>query len=200
MSLSPLASLSRRHLLISGALGLGAVAGFGAVAPARADDVVWTEEFMVREETREGFDINAMHPWQIENAKFILAVIAGHDLGVEAARITLITAIVESWLFNYEPAVDLDSGGLFQQRPSMGWGTEAEVRHKKKAIDAFLGLGDHSDPAGLLQVAPDYEGWEPGRAAQAVQCSAFPDRYSEQVPAAQLIWDRYAHEVEPFTS
>lgn len=192
---APRAPLSRRHLLIAGALGIS----FGTAAPARAADEVWTEEFMTRAETREGFDVDAMDDWQIDNAKFIIAVCAGHGFGIEATKITLITAIVESWLYNYEPAVDHDSGGLFQQRPSMGWGTYDEVRHKKKAIDAFLGLGAHASPPGLLQLAPDYREWEPGAAAQAVQISAHPGRYSEQLPAAEILWDRYAHDVSPYT-
>lgn len=192
------APLSRRHLLLAGALGISSLAALGAAAPARAADEVWTEDFMTRPETREGFDIDAMDDWQIDNAKFIIAVCAGHGFGIEGTKITLITAIVESWLYNYQPAVDHDSGGLFQQRPSMGWGTYDEVRHKKKAIDAFLGLGAHATPPGLLQIVPNYKEWEPGAAAQEVQRSAHPGRYSEQLPAAQAIWDRYAHDVSPY--
>ena len=192
MSATSTAAPTRRHLLLAGAFGATALAGLGALAPAARAEEVWTEEFMTRAETREGFLLDAMDDWQIENAKFIIAVIKGHELGEQAAVITLATAIVESWLRNYEPAVDLDSGGLFQQRPSMGWGSYDDVRHKKRAIDAFLGLGDHSEAPGLLQAVPDYENWEPGAAAQTVQVSAHPERYSEQVPAARTLWERYS--------
>ena len=120
-SLAP--ALSRRHLLLAGAFGVTSLAALGTIAPAARAEEIWTEEFMTRPETREGFALDAMDDWQIDNTKFIIAVIKGHDLDEEAAVITLATAIVESWLRNYEPAVDLDSGGLFQQRPSMGWGT-----------------------------------------------------------------------------
>lgn len=191
--------LSRRHLFLAGVVGLSTVAALGAASPARADDELWTEEFMTRPETLEGFAVEDLDEWQEENAKFIIAVCKGHDLGEEAAKIVLITAIVEAWLRNYQPEVDLDSGGMFQQRPSMGWGTYDEVRHKKRAIDAFLGLADHSVAPGLLQVAPDYESWEPGAVAQAVQISAHPGRYTEQLPAAQILWDRFADDVEPYT-
>lgn len=191
--------LSRRRLFIAGALGLASVASLSTIAPASAADKDWTEEFLTRSETREGFVVDDMDDWQIENAKFLIAAVKGHDLGKDAATIVLITAIVEAWLYNYEPAVDADSGGLFQQRPSMGWGTYDEVRHKKRAVDAFLGLGDHSSAPGLLQAIPDYDDWEPGAAAQAVQASAHPERYAEQVAAAQLIWERYADDVEPYT-
>lgn len=192
------AAVSRRRLLLSGAVGATALAGLGTLAPAARADEVWTEEFMTRAETREGFLLDAMDDWQVENATFVIAVVKGHELGEEAAVIALATAIVESWLRNYEPAVDLDSGGLFQQRPSMGWGSYEDVRHKKRAIDAFLGLGDHSEAPGLLQAVPNFENWEPGAAAQAVQGSAFPERYSEQVPAARTLWERYS-DVAPYT-
>lgn len=190
---------TRRHLLLAGAFGVASLAALGTLAPARAHDAVWTEEFLTRAETREGFLVDAMDEWQVENAKFIIAVIKGHGLDEQAATITLATAIVESWLRNYEPAVDLDSGGLFQQRPSMGWGTYDEVRHKKRAVDAFLGLGDHSQAPGLTQLSPDYHQWGPGAAAQAVQISAHPERYAEQMPAAKTLWDRYAADVAPYT-
>ena len=196
-SLAP--ALSRRHLLLAGAFGVTSLAALGTIAPAARAEGIWTEEFMTRPETREGFALDAMDDWQIDNTKFIIAVIKGHDLDEEAAVITLATAIVESWLRNYEPAVDLDSGGLFQQRPSMGWGTYDEVRHKKRAVDAFLGLGDHSEAPGLLELGTDYHDMAPGDAAQYVQGSAHPERYAEQVPAAQTLWERYADDVEPFT-
>lgn len=197
---------SRRDLLVTGTLALAASATLGAVAPASA--VVsaegevpgeWTEEFLTRPETREGFVLEAMDDWQLENAKFIIAVVKGHELGEEVAVVTLITAIVEAWLYNYEPAVDADSGGLFQQRPSMGWGSYDEVRHKKHAVDAFLGLGENSQAPGLMQVVPDVASWDPGAAAQAVQASAHPERYAEQVLAAREIWARFAEDVAPYT-
>ena len=202
-----LSPFTRRRLLVTGALGLAAAATAGSVAPAAAaprgaetGTREWTEEFLTRPENREGFLLEAMDDWQEENAKFLIAVIKGHDLGEDVAVIALITAIVEAWLYNYEPAVDADSGGLFQQRPSMGWGTYDQVRHKKHALDAFLGLGEHSSAPGLLQVVPDVASWEPGAAAQAVQASAHPERYAEQVSAAREIWDRFADDVEPYTA
>ena len=199
MPFSSPALLSRRNLLIAGTLGVSSLATAATIAPAAAADDDWSQEFMTRAEDRQGFRVDDMDEWQTANARFILAVAAGHDIDAQGAKIALITAIVEAWLYNYEPAVDADSGGLFQQRPSMGWGSYEEVRHKKKAIDAFLGLGAHASPPGLLQLAPDYREWEPGAAAQAVQISAHPGRYSEQLPAAQILWDRYAHDVSPYT-
>lgn len=193
------APLTRRRLFLASALGLAAAASAATIAPASAADEGWSEEFMTRPETREGFLVDAMDEWQVANARFLIAVCKGHGLGESATVITLITAIVESWLYNYDPAVDADSGGLFQQRPSMGWGTAAEVRHKKKAVDAFLGLSEHSQNAGLTQIVPNPDSWDPGAAAQAVQSSAFPDRYAEQVANARLLWQRHASDVDAFT-
>ncbi|GAA4525700.1 hypothetical protein GCM10023160_19090 [Brachybacterium paraconglomeratum] len=202
-------AFSRRSLISAGAVGVASAAAFGVLAPASADEVgvepstsaeEWTEEFFTRAETREGFVVDAMDDWQLANAKFIIAAVKGHGLGEEVAVIALITAIVESWLYNYEPAVDADSGGLFQQRPSMGWGTYDQVRHKQHALNAFLGLAEDTDAPGLLQVIPDVTYWESGTAAQTVQSSAHPERYAEQVAAARQIWERCAADVEPFTA
>jgi len=196
-----LSPFSRRALFAAGALGLAAAGTAGTVAPASAAGTEeWSEEFLTRAETREGFVLDAMDEWQVANARFIIAAVKGHGLGEEIGVIALITAIVESWLYNYEPAVDADSGGLFQQRPSMGWGSYGEVRHKKFALDAFLGLGEHSEAPGLLQAVPNAADWEPGTAAQTVQVSAHPARYALQVSAARTLWDRYAADVAPFTA
>ena len=135
---------------------------------------------------------------QSENAAIIVAESIRRGLSPRAASIALATAMQESGLRNLDYG-DRDSLGLFQQRPSMGWGTYDEVRHKKRAIDAFLGLGDHSEAPGLLDLAPDYHEWAPGEAAQAVQISAHPERYAEQIPAAQTLWARYAGDVAAYT-
>ncbi|PWH05246.1 hypothetical protein DEO23_14315 [Brachybacterium endophyticum] len=192
-------TLSRRHLLLAGTIGLTALA---TTAPAMAEGTgsdVWSEEFMTRPETREGFAVDSMDDWQVQNARFIIAVCKGHGITAHGTQIALATAIVESWLYNYQPEVDLDSGGLFQQRPSAGWGTVADVRHKKRAVDAFLGFGPHATAPGLITVAPDYENWDLGTAAQAVQVSDHPERYNEQAGAAAILWGRYADSVDPFS-
>jgi hypothetical protein len=63
---------------------------------------------------------------------------------------------------------DRDSLGIFQMRPSMGWGTPAQVTDPTYAINKFYDV--------LLKV-PDWENKRPGDSAQAVERSAFPDRY-----------------------
>lgn len=115
---------------------------------------------------------------QAANARIIIEV--GRSLGVSdrGIAIALSTAMVESWLRNLDWG-DRDSLGLFQQRPSTGWGTAAEVRDPYRAAAAFF--GGASDPngtrtRGLLDIA-GWESLEFGAAAQAVQRSAHPERY-----------------------
>ncbi len=122
---------------------------------------------------------------QQESARLIIRV--GRSLGVSdrGIAIALATAMVESWLRNLDWG-DRDSLGLFQQRPSTGWGTEAEVSDPARAAAAFF--GGPADPngtrtRGLLDIA----GWETmefGAAAQAVQISAYPERYAPWEPQA----------------
>lgn len=117
---------------------------------------------------------------QIANAKVIIAV--GRELGIpdRGIAIALGTAMQESWLRNLDWG-DRDSLGLFQQRPSTGWGTEAEVRDTVRATKVFF--GGPSDPNGsLTRGLLDIPGWESmsfADAAQAVQISAYPDRYAQ---------------------
>lgn len=86
---------------------------------------------------------------------------------------------------------DHDSLGLFQQRPSAGWGAVAELMNVEYNARAFFGgpTGpNYPSPAGLL----DINGWESmgyGQAAQAVQVSAFPERYDNWRDAAELLYD-----------
>jgi hypothetical protein len=73
---------------------------------------------------------------------------------------------------------DHDSVGLFQQRPSAGWGTVAEPMDPATAARKFY--------LALAQVA----GWQElsvAAAAQAVQVSAFPDAYAQQEALAALV-------------
>ncbi|HYP73902.1 MAG TPA: LysM domain-containing protein, partial [Microbacterium sp.] len=116
---------------------------------------------------------------QSANARIIIEVGRSRGVSDRGIAIALATAMVESWIRNLDWG-DRDSLGLFQQRPSTGWGTEAEVRDPYRAAAAFYGgPGDPNGTTtrGLLDVA----GWESmgfGEAAQAVQVSAYPDRYA----------------------
>lgn len=117
---------------------------------------------------------------QIENARLIIQV--GRERGVpdRGIAIALATAMVESWIRNLDWG-DRDSLGLFQQRPSTGWGTPDQVRDPSRSIATFYGgAADPNGTAtrGLLDI-PGWENLSFTDAAQAVQISAYPDRYGE---------------------
>lgn len=114
------------------------------------------------------------------NARVIIAVGRELALGDQAIVIALAAAAQESGLVNVDYG-DRDSLGLFQQRPSMGWGTEAEVQDPVRAARAFYG-GPSSPTAGEPRGLIDIAGWETMSvtdAAQAVQLSAHPDLYAQ---------------------
>ncbi|WP_353114091.1 LysM peptidoglycan-binding domain-containing protein [Microbacterium sp.] len=123
---------------------------------------------------------------QTANARLIIRI--GKQLGVSerGIAIALATAMVESGLRNLDHG-DRDSLGLFQQRPSQGWGTAAQIRDADRSIRVFY--GGRQDPngaksRGLLDIA-GWQGMSFSGAAQAVQISDFPDRYGQ--------WEQQAH-------
>src|SRR3954452_81715 len=106
---------------------------------------------------------------QAENATTIVAVAVRRGLPARAASIALATAYQESKLRNLDHG-DRDSLGLFQQRPSQGWGTAAQIRDPYHAVNAFY---------DALVKVDGYETMKITEAAQRVQRSAFPDAYAD---------------------
>ncbi|TDC62051.1 hypothetical protein, partial [Streptomyces hainanensis] len=119
----------------------------------------------------------AMEPQQAANAATIEAVASARGLPERAVTIAVATAMQESELRNIRFG-DRDSLGLFQQRPSQGWGTEEEVLDPVYAAGAFYD--------GLVEV-PDYASLPLAEAAQEVQRSAFPDAYARHEENAALL-------------
>lgn len=86
---------------------------------------------------------------------------------------------------------DHDSLGLFQMRPQSGWGTVAELMDATYQARAFYGGPDgpnYPSPRGLLDI-PGWQQMDKGEAAQAVEVSAYPDRYQNYEPVARTILD-----------
>ncbi len=148
------------------------------------------------------FELNKQ---QLTHAATIITVGSEID-GVtrDALKISLMAALTESTLRmlantgtypesgdypNDGNGSDHDSLGLFQMRPQSGWGTVAELMDPKYQAAAFFGgpIGpNHPSPRGLL----DIHGWQSmglGEVAQAVEVSAFPDRYDNYEPVAEKI-------------
>ncbi len=114
---------------------------------------------------------------QMANAATIAAVGLRRGLPTRAVVVALATARQESKLLNL-PGGDRDSLGLFQQRPSMGWGTEEQLADPRYAANAFY--------TALLKVP----GWQDMRvtdAAQAVQHSATPEAYEQWADDATVL-------------
>ena len=107
-------------------------------------------------------------PDQAQNAALIANIAVTRGLPDHAATVAIATAMQESRLTNLDYG-DLDSLGLFQQRPSQGWGTAEQVSDMTYATNIFY---DH-----LLQV-PDWETIPVEDAAQEVQRSGYPELYA----------------------
>jgi hypothetical protein len=106
---------------------------------------------------------------QAENASLIAAIAVRRGLPARATSIALATAYQESKLRNIDYG-DRDSVGLFQQRPSQGWGSKNQLMDREYATNAFFDA--------LLKV-DGYQDMEITVAAQRVQRSAFPDAYAD---------------------
>ncbi|WP_051462905.1 hypothetical protein [Haloglycomyces albus] len=130
---------------------------------------------------------------QLANAVTIIE--AGEDKGISerGQAVALATAMQEAKMYNAASNdvpeswdhtnssvhwEDHDSVGIFQQRPSMGWGSVEELMDVKTSADKFY---------GSLQQVSGWEDMSIAAAAQAVQVSAFPDAYAQ--------WEDMAHEV-----
>jgi len=138
---------------------------------------------------------------QLQHAGAILAVGKSENVPARGQLVALMAALTESSLRvlsntsaypgsaqipNDGNGGDHDSLGLFQMRPSTGWGTVPNVMDPVWSARAFYGgpTGpNHGSPRGLL----DIDGWQsmaPGAVAQAVEGSAYPDRYAVNEPVA----------------
>jgi murein DD-endopeptidase MepM/ murein hydrolase activator NlpD len=118
---------------------------------------------------------------QAGNAATIIQTGASMGVPVRGWVIGIATALQESDLVNLGDLGannDHDSLGLFQQRPSQGWGTPAQIMDPVFASRSFY--------THLLAV-PGWQSLPLTEAAQAVQKSAFPDAYAKHEPRATAI-------------
>jgi murein DD-endopeptidase MepM/ murein hydrolase activator NlpD len=124
---------------------------------------------------------------QIRNAAIIIKTGSDLKLPPRAWVIAVATAMQESRLTNLGnlgSRNDHDSLGLFQQRPSAGWGTPAQIMDPVHAAKKFY--------EKLVTIS----GWERlslTEAAQKVQVSAFPDAYAKHESLATEVVNRLAH-------
>ena len=116
-------------------------------------------------------------PDQAQNAAIVAAVGVRKGMPDHAVTVALATALQESHLMNL-PYGDRDSLGLFQQRPSQGWGTSTQILDPAYAAAAFYDR--------LVQV-PGWESLPVTEAAQLVQSSATPTAYANWEPEARAL-------------
>jgi hypothetical protein len=134
--------------------------------------------------------IGGLGEHQLNHATTIVRV--GQEMGLpeQAYVVALAAALQESYLEVYASPVvpesfsyaydavgfDHDSVGLFQQRPSMGWGTVADCMDPATSARIFY---------NALLMVPGWDTLPVTVAAQAVQISAFPDFYADDEPLAR---------------
>ncbi|GAA2528676.1 hypothetical protein [Pilimelia columellifera] len=114
---------------------------------------------------------------QMANAATIAAIGLRRAMPERAVVVALATAFQESKLKNLEGG-DRDSIGLFQQRPSMGWGSPQQIRNPRYAARRFY------------QSLAKVDGWQRMRvtdAAQKVQRSAYPEAYQKWADEAEVL-------------
>ncbi|WP_336922986.1 hypothetical protein [Aquipuribacter sp. SD81] len=116
-------------------------------------------------------------PDQTATAALVVGVANRRGLPARAGTIGVATAVQESSLRNIDYG-DRDSLGLFQQRPSQGWGSAEQVQDPLYATGAFYDA--------LVEV----DGWQDREvtdAAQRVQRSAFPEAYGDHEPEGRAL-------------
>jgi cell wall-associated NlpC family hydrolase len=115
---------------------------------------------------------------QRQNVAMIIQIGKERQLPPLAWQIAIQAGMTESGLRNLNHG-DRDSLGMFQMRPSMGWGSPEQVKDPNYSIRKFYDV--------LLKV-PNWEQQRPGESAQDVERSAFPERYHKwEAMAAHLI-------------
>jgi len=114
---------------------------------------------------------------QAANARTIAAAATQSGMPHHAVTVALAAALQESKLRNL-PYGDRDSIGLFQQRPSQGWGSPAELSDPVYAATAFYRALGRVDGWTTMSVT---------EAAQHVQRSSAPDAYAQWEPEARVL-------------
>jgi hypothetical protein len=118
-----------------------------------------------------------MDPEQAQNAAVVAGVAISRGLPHHAATVAIAVAWQESRMRNLDHG-DRDSLGLFQQRPSQGWGTAAQVQNPVYAAGAFY---DRLVKVKNWQTIPVTQ------AGQAVQHSGLPTAYAQWEPRASAL-------------
>lgn len=126
------------------------------------------------QQDRGAISANDLDDDQRETVSLIISIGMERGLSPRAWQVAIQAGMTESGLRNL-PYGDRDSLGIFQMRPSMGWGSVSQVTDPPYQVNKFY---------DVLEEIPDWSSMRPGDAAQAVERSAFPDRYHRWEPMA----------------
>ncbi|WP_422773708.1 hypothetical protein ACN28C_12905 [Plantactinospora sp. WMMC1484] len=163
--------------MVAAGLALAAVAGFGLYLGARE-----VGPSLPIPSAAPGCVVEAdgrvkLNAEQMANAATIAAVGVRRNMPERAVVVALATAFQESRLRNLAGG-DRDSIGLFQQRPSQGWGTPEQIRDPRYAATRFY---------NALKRVRGWEQMEVTVAAQKVQRSAFPRAYQQWADESEVL-------------
>ncbi|HXT43418.1 MAG TPA: C40 family peptidase [Pseudonocardiaceae bacterium] len=132
--------------------------------------------------------VSDLDPEQRTIVELIVAIGKQRGLPPRAWQIAIQAGMTESRLHNLHYG-DRDSLGIFQMRPSQGWGSVAQVTDPVYAINKFYDV--------LLRV-PGWETQRPGDSAQDIERSAFPARYHQWEPLAVNVIGAVGGDVTPY--
>ncbi len=127
-----------------------------------------------REAPRVAVRVSDLDAEQRAIVEQIIAIGKQRHLPPRAWQIAIQAGMTESRLHNLHYG-DRDSLGIFQMRPSQGWGSVAQVTDPTYEINKFY---------DKLLMVPGWENQRPGDSAQAIERSAFPARYHQWEPLA----------------
>lgn len=168
--------MRRTPLVVVAVLALAGTLGFVAVLRSFSHDIklpsLVSSHCVVSADGEVDLD-----PVQMANAATITAVGVRRGMPEQAVVIALATALQESKLENRDDG-DRDSIGLFQQRPSQGWGSADKIKDPRYAADKFY---------SALKRVKGYQKMRVTDAAQQVQRSAYPNAYQKWADEAEVL-------------
>ena len=166
-------------VVLIGAAGAGAASFLGIGSASGQTPVCSTGSAGVGTDIGDGEKLTAE---QVANARIIYTTGVSMNIPPYGEAIAIATAIQESRLQNLDYG-DRDSLGLFQQRPSQGWGTPAQIMNPVYAATKFY---------QALEQVPNWQKLPLTTAAQDVQESGYPDAYAQWQQAAEQLVATFA--------
>lgn len=130
-------------------------------------------------------------PGELQNAELVLDEVTRHsDAGELATLATLCACIVEAPMFRNPSGGDSSSVGILQLLDIHLGGSVSARRDIGKVVNLFLTKG-FTGKGGAIALARAHKDWTPGRIAQTIQGSDFPERYDKVLGGAKQVLEAY---------